>query len=52
MRLVGLVEISGNDTAAKCIKCGKSLAYQLPMSIGVWNLILKAFVDKHKECKE
>lgn len=48
----GYVEINRHETAAKCGKCGKSIAYQLPMSLAMWNEILKAFVRRHRACGE
>lgn len=51
MRKVGFVEINSTDTAAKCEKCLKSIAYQQPMSSKMFKEILSAFIRKHEKCE-
>lgn len=52
MRKVGYVEIDRHSTAARCSKCGKTLAYRLPMNLSMWQEVLKAFIRRHKICGE
>ena len=50
MRKVGHVEIDRLDLAAKCMKCGKGIAYEKGSTLMAWKLILAGFISKHSQC--
>lgn len=48
----GKVEISKSGTEARCVVCKKALAYVTGMHLDMFNRMMRAFVNKHRNCKD